>query len=71
MFVGVKKNLCLGTTEVVQTAIHTTPLHNTPQVKIGLSVTDNVYFFGVQFLSYCGLPSQTGAKIGKCFKHHS
>jgi hypothetical protein len=49
MLVFIEKRFRLNTPKIIQTAINATALHNASQVKIGLSVPNNVYFFSVQF----------------------
>ena len=53
--VRLKKCLGLGTPKIIQAAIHPAALNDAAEVKIGLSVTNNVYFFRVQFVAILAL----------------
>ena len=52
IFIPVKESLRLLSAPVIQVGVHTTALHNVLKIVIGLSVTDQVNFFAVQFLRY-------------------
>jgi hypothetical protein len=49
MFIGIKECQGLFSSEGVEATINSASLHNTPQIKISLTVSNNVYFFDVQF----------------------
>ena len=59
MLIHLEECYSLCPSGVIQATIYTTTLHNAPEVQISLSVTNNVYFFGVQFSAILA------AKIGK------
>ena len=54
MLVSFEKGLRLLASEFVQIGIHATSLYDILQVKIRLSVTDQVNFFTVQFCAILG-----------------
>ena len=45
----IKKSLSLRESSWIQTAVYTAALNNVLKVKIRLSMTNDVYFFAVQF----------------------
>jgi hypothetical protein len=53
--VRLKKCPGLGTPKIIQTAIHSAALNDAAEVKICLSVANNVYFFRVQFVAILAL----------------
>ena len=50
VLIGFKESMCLRATPIVETAVYPTALNNVIQVKISLTVPDNVYFFTAQYL---------------------
>ena len=64
VLVGLKKRLCLSSSFIVDRRINTAALNNALKVKISLSVTYNVNFFGAQFsVNLARLSRQAGAKL--------